>query len=82
MTAKYLASTLGISIDDARRYIATGLSQYNIEACAKFAAQGVFTLDEVVDMAVRRREQHREETQPIHTGTVKRSRRATVLGSM
>lgn len=81
MSAKHLASTLGISIEDARRYVATGLSQQNIEACARFAAQGVFTLDEVIEMAARRREQHREETQPSHAGTVRRSRRVSALGS-
>lgn len=82
MSATELASKLGITIDNARRYLETGLSQDNIEACAKFAVQSTLTLDEVVDMAVKMRKLDQDEPTIKHAGTIRRSRRLTSLGGL
>jgi GAF domain-containing protein len=80
MSANELASKLGIAIDNARRYLETGLSSDNIEACARFAVQSTLTLDEVVDMAAKMRERDQEKQVGMHVGTIRRSRRLTSLG--
>lgn len=54
-SAFILAAAIGIRIADARRYLETGLSIDDIESCAKVAARGAATLDEVVGMLVRAR---------------------------
>lgn len=50
-----LAAALGIRVADARRYLESGLSADDIEACAKVALRGAATLDQLVDMLVRAR---------------------------
>lgn len=80
MSATELASKLGITIDNAQRYLETGLSQDNIEACAKLAVQSTLTLNEVVDMAAKTRERNQEKQAASHLGTIRRSRRLTSLG--
>lgn len=54
-SAFVLAAALGIRIADARRYLETGLSADDVEACAKVAAKGAAALDDIVDILVRAR---------------------------
>ena len=64
-SAFVLAAALGIRITNARRYLETGLSADDVKACAKAAAKGMATLDEVVDMLVRARRS--DDSRPMFT---------------
>lgn len=75
-SAFILATALGIRIADARRYLEAGLSADDIESCAKVAARGSATLDDIVDMLVRARRS--DSFRPVFTfcdpgGPIKRS---------